>query len=110
MSERRGSRVPIRLRLTLGFAVAMAIVLAALGVFLYTRLEIALDRSINQGLRGRAGDLTLVISQTTPGLGSGVKPVLQNGSESFAQLLDGRGTVVDRTLEGGTYRSSRVPN
>lgn len=101
MSPGRGSRIPIRLRLTLGFAIAMAIVLAALGVFLYTRLEAALDRSINQGLRGRAGDLRLVVSRAAPGLGAGVEPVLENEAESFAQLLDTRGTVVDRTPEAG---------
>ena len=102
MSFPRTSRIPIRLRLTLAFAIAMAIVLAALGVFLYTRLEAALDRSINQGLRGRAGDLGLVVSRAAPGLGAGLEPVLENGAESFAQLLDARGTVVDRTPEAGS--------
>lgn len=102
MNPANGSRIPIRLRLTLGFAIAMAVVLAALGVFLYTRLEAALDRSINQGLRGRAGDLRLVVSRAAPGLGAGVKPVLENEGESFAQLLDTRGTVVDRTPEAGS--------
>jgi len=99
---RRASRIPIRLRLTLAFAIAMAIVLAALGVFLSTRLEAALDRSINQGLRGRAGDLRLVVSRAAPGLGARVQPVLENEAESFAQLLDTRGTVVDRTPEAGS--------
>ena len=80
----------------------MAIVLAALGVFLTTRLETALDRSINQGLRGRAGDLRLVVSRAAPGLGAGLAPVLENEGESFAQLLDTRGTVVDRTPEAGS--------
>ena len=101
MRAHLGSRIPIRLRLTLAFAIAMAIVLAALGVFLTTRLEAALDRSINQGLRGRAGDLRLVVSQAAPGLGAGVKPVLDKGTESFAQLLDVRGAVVDRTGAAG---------
>ncbi len=80
----------------------MAIVLAALGVFLTTRLEAALDRSIDQGLRGRAGDLRLVVSRAAPGLGAGLEPVLENEGESFAQLLDTRGTVVDRTPEAGS--------
>ena len=79
----------------------MAIVLAALGVFLTTRLEAALDRSIDQSLRGRAGDLRLVVSRAAPGLGAGVEPVLESKGESFAQLLDTRGTVVDRTPDAG---------
>jgi hypothetical protein len=75
---------------------------AYMGVFLYTRLEVALDRSIDQGLRGRAGDLRLVVSRAAPGLGADLEPVLENEAESFAQLLDARGTVVDRTPEEGS--------
>ncbi len=101
MSVLPGSRVPIRLRLTLAFAFAMAVVLAALGVFLYTRLEAALDRSIDQGLRGRAGDLRLVVLRAPPGLGADGQPVLETEAESFAQLLDVRGSVLDRTPEAG---------
>jgi len=51
------SRVPIRLRLTLAFAAGMAVVLAVLGFLLYTRMESALDASVDRNLRGRADDV-----------------------------------------------------
>ena len=50
------AHVPIRLRLTLVFAVAMAVVLAAMGLFLYLRLGVALDRTIEQSLRSRVAN------------------------------------------------------
>jgi CHASE3 domain sensor protein len=37
------SRLPIRLRLTLAFALAMAVVLSAVGAFLYVRLGDSLE-------------------------------------------------------------------
>jgi two-component system, OmpR family, sensor kinase len=50
------SRLPIRLRLTLAFAVTMAIVLAAVGALLYVRLGDALAEQLdeNLGLRAQA--------------------------------------------------------
>ena len=53
--------MPIRLRLTLAFAVAMAVVLAATGLFLYVRLGAALDRTIDQTLRERATDVGALV-------------------------------------------------
>jgi two-component system, OmpR family, sensor kinase len=52
------SRLPIRVRLTLAFAVAMAIVLAATGAFLYFRLASALDESVDETLEARLVDAT----------------------------------------------------
>jgi len=57
------ARLPIRLRVTLAFAVAMAIVLAATGLFLYFRLGSALDRTIDQSLRARATDVSALVRQ-----------------------------------------------
>jgi signal transduction histidine kinase len=47
------SRVPIRVRLTLGFAVAMAVVLAAVGIFVYRRVANELLRTVDQTLLGQ---------------------------------------------------------
>jgi hypothetical protein len=47
------SRIPIRWRLTVTFAGVMAIVIAAIGLLLYARFESELNRSIDDGLRGR---------------------------------------------------------
>jgi signal transduction histidine kinase len=48
------ARVPIRLRLTLGFALAMAVVLAAVGLFVYHRVAGELLATIDQTLAAQA--------------------------------------------------------
>ena len=47
------SRIPIRIRVTLAFTLVMAALLAALGLFIYDRVESQLNDTIDQGLRGR---------------------------------------------------------
>jgi two-component system OmpR family sensor kinase len=91
------ARVPIRLRLTLVFAAAMAAVLAAMGLFLYLRLAVALDRTIDQSLRSRAGDVAALVQETDSGLGSGRGARLAEQEKRFAQLVDLSGKVVDGT-------------
>ena len=53
------NRLPIRLRLTLFFTVATAVVLDAIRLFLYTRVASDLDHSLNLELRSRAQDLSV---------------------------------------------------
>jgi two-component system, OmpR family, sensor kinase len=48
------SRVPIRVRLTLGFAAAMAVVLAVVGLFVYRRVANELLRTVDQTLVGQS--------------------------------------------------------
>ncbi len=48
------SRLPIRVRLTLGFAAAMAVVLAAVGLFVYHRVANELLGTVDQTLVGQA--------------------------------------------------------
>ncbi|HET8653806.1 MAG TPA: ATP-binding protein [Gaiellaceae bacterium] len=50
------SRLPIRLRLTLAFAIAMAVVLGATGAFLYFRLQSSLDEAVHETLAARLID------------------------------------------------------
>lgn len=47
------SRLPIRLRLTVAFGVAMAIVLTATGAFVYFRLESSLNEAVDENLAAR---------------------------------------------------------
>jgi signal transduction histidine kinase len=82
------ARLPIRLRVTLAFAVAMAIVLAATGAFLYLRLGSALDRTIDQSLRARATDVGALVRQ---GDSVGEK------GEGITQVLDPSGAVLAAT-------------
>jgi two-component system, OmpR family, sensor kinase len=91
------AHVPIRLRLTLVFAVAMAVVLAAMGLFLYLRLGAALDRTIEQSLRSRADDVTALLHETRSGLQETQPTQLAEQGQGFAQVVDPSGVVVDTT-------------
>ena len=50
------SAVPIRWRLAAGFSIAMAVVLLALGAFVYARVNDALRGSVDQTLRAQAAE------------------------------------------------------
>jgi two-component system, OmpR family, sensor kinase len=109
------SRLPIRLRLSLAFAGAMAVLLAALGVFLYLHVRNSLDDQLSAGLE----------AQAEAALGG----TFVRGEESIAQLLGPDGGVlrgfelplaapassrhiVDRTIPGrddDAYRLLVIP-
>src|SRR5207302_4845098 len=55
-ASRRVRALPIRLRITLPFALPMSVVLAAMGLFVYLRVGRALLTSIDQNLRAQAGE------------------------------------------------------
>lgn len=96
------SRVPIRVRLTAAFALAMASVLAGSGLFLYLRLGSHLALALDRELRLRAQDLTALVSQPGASLvGDGRASFVERG-ESYAQLLDPRGRVLDATSPLGS--------
>jgi heavy metal sensor kinase len=78
------SRLPIRLRLTLVFAVVMALVLAALGAFLYLRLAASLDERIADELEGRAAALADAVRS---GDAARVEPSVFRSEEGLAQVL-----------------------
>jgi two-component system OmpR family sensor kinase len=78
------SRLPIRLRLSLAFAAAMAVLLAALGTFLYVGLRSSLDEQLAARLHAQA---------EAAAAGSVVQK-----EESFAQVLGPDGEVI-RGLE-----------
>jgi two-component system OmpR family sensor kinase len=90
------SRVPLRLRLTLAFALVMALVLAATGLFLHVRLRGSLDEQIEQGLRARADDVAALVRRGGSGLGEGSER-LSEADESFAQVLGTDGSIRDAT-------------
>ena len=91
------NRLPIRVRVAAGFAAAMAFVLAATGLFLYVRLGNDLARSLDQDLRLRAQDLSALVSDPRGSLARQSAGALIERGESFAQLLDHRGDVLDAT-------------
>ena len=87
------SRIPIRLRLTAAFALAMVVVLAAAGLFVYLRLETDLNESVDSALEARA---TAVASSGQVSAGAA-----EEADEGFAQLLSDDGRVVDSTAGAG---------
>jgi two-component system, OmpR family, sensor kinase len=95
----RLGRLPIRIRVTLAFAGAMAVILAAVGLFLYLRLEAQLTDSIDNGLRSRAGEVSALLRASGTGLSGSGETALIDQDESFAQVLTSDGRVVDSTLQ-----------
>jgi two-component system, OmpR family, sensor kinase len=82
------SRLPIRARLTLVFALAMALVLGAVATFLYLRLGNSLEEQLHDGLENRAELLADTMTR------EGVPGVLEGGDEAFAQVLDENGNIL----------------
>lgn len=77
------SRLPIRVRLTAAFALAMLVVLAAAGAFVYLRLRSDLNSSLDSFLRSRAQS----VASGRPGTG-------EEREDAFAQRLGAGGRVV----------------
>jgi len=88
-------RLPLRLRLTLVFAVGMALVVAGLGAFAYFRTKSDLVASVDAGLRSRAQVLVNSVSRNTDLGGVLVEGKLIDPDEAFAQVLDASGRIVD---------------
>jgi len=98
--------VPLRLRLTLIFALAMAAVLAGAGGFLYHRLASDLGSALDQELRSRAQDVSALVARG--GSLARTRGSLIEGGESFAELVrrDGRVVEASRSLGGRRLLSS----
>jgi signal transduction histidine kinase len=86
------SRLPIRARLTAAFALAMVLVLAAAGLFVYLRLKDDLDESVDVCLAARP--------TAVAGSGDAAAGAPEEADEGFAQVLSRTGEVLE--TEGGT--------
>lgn len=91
------ARLPIRLRLALAFAGVMAILLTGAGLFLRFSLASNLDASIDRALRARAADVSALVAQADEGLSEAGQSPLTEAGESFAQVIEQGGRVVDAT-------------
>ena len=110
------SRVPIRIRLTAAFAVAMVLVLAAAGTFVYLRLADDLNESVDATLQARAGAVLASGSAAagTPGdpeegFALLVRPGAQVrglGGDELRRAAGGEQVMVERDVPGieGTTR------
>ena len=89
--------VPIRWQVTLAFAAVLAIVLSAVGAFLYLRFDAELSNTIDRGLRSRAAEVTTLVRREGPGLTETGSSPLVDADESFAQIVSASGEVLDAT-------------
>ena len=89
------SRLPIRVRLALYFALAMAVVLAAAGWFAYARVGNDLGNGLDQDLRARGQDLSALVASGGP-VASTQGALIENG-ESFSEVVGPDGKVLDAT-------------
>jgi hypothetical protein len=90
-------RVSLRIRLTLVFASAMAVVLATTGLLLYDRLGASLDRTLDQSLHARVADVAALVTQADTGLRDSRPGSYGGPGNGFAQVLDARGQIFDQT-------------
>jgi signal transduction histidine kinase len=95
------SRLPIRVRLTVGFALAMAVVLGTTGAFVYLRLGSSLDEAIDERLDARLAEVAALVARGSP-VPSG------SSDETFVRVVrpgspvpvgGGRFRVVSRTVQ-----------
>ncbi|HET7450206.1 MAG TPA: ATP-binding protein [Gaiellaceae bacterium] len=89
------SRLPIRVRLTLPFALGMAIVLAAMGVVIYVRVGNALLASVDQNLNAQAAE---ALTHAERGRKLLDNDVSEGPAIAQVQLLDG--TIDDSSPAG----------
>ncbi len=87
--------LPLRLRLTLVFSLAMAIVLVGLGTFAYLRVGADLLASVDAGLRSRAQIVVVAARSSQASDVVAARGKLIDPDEAFAQILDSSGQLVD---------------
>ena len=82
--------MPIRLRVTLAFAAAMAVLFAALAMLLYTSMNRSLLIEVDRGLRSLAQTISgdLAGTELTP-----TRPLIES-DETFAQILAPDGRII----------------
>jgi len=90
-------RLPIRLRVSAAFAVAMAAVLVLSGSILYFRVGSHLQTALDRQLRLRANDLAVVVSRPGRPLAAERRNRFVESGETYAQVLDRSGHVMDAT-------------
>ena len=90
---RRWATLPLRVRLTLVFAVSTAVTLVAVGLFVYMRSAANLLETVDAGLRSRAAIL-VVDARANGSANVNVGTGLIEPDEAFAQILDASGNVV----------------
>jgi signal transduction histidine kinase len=91
------SRLSIRARLTGAFALAMIVVLAGAGLFVYLRFSADLDEAVNASLAGRADAAAALVSSSGQTLAGPAPGPLEDPEESFVEVLSADARVLDAT-------------
>jgi heavy metal sensor kinase len=86
------SRLPIRLRLTLPFAAAMALLLAGMGLFVYLRVGSALLASVDNKLRAQTEEMKGNVEH-----GKTVADRDAAGADALGEVVSADGTVIRST-------------
>lgn len=89
MKRRRVSRLPIRVRLVAGFSAAMLAVYIAAAIFVYWRVEYALDRGLSADLTHASSSLASLLPQHT-----GAADRSARAAGATWQVLDVDGRIV----------------
>jgi two-component system OmpR family sensor kinase len=90
------ARIPIRWRLALAFAGAMAVLLLGAGLFLRFSLAEELEDGVEESLRTRSDEIAALVARTGgDSLGDPGPVRVSDAEESAAQLLDAGGRVLD---------------
>ena len=88
------NRLPIRLRLTLAFALVVAVVLAGMGTFVYQRVGDSLLESVDATLNSQADEAALDVRR------GDVRDLDVTGGTTLAQVVDSRGRVLHSVPRG----------
>ena len=92
------ARLPVKTRLTLGFALVMALVLAGVGLFLYFRTQSDLDRQIDRELAARTAGVVAITRDDGDDFGDPVQAPLERVDPGgLVQVLGPSGDVIDST-------------
>jgi two-component system OmpR family sensor kinase len=97
------TRLPIRQRLTITFAVSMAAVITGLSAFVYTRTGADLLDTVDAGLRSRA-ELLVTDLQHHGRAPVDVEPTLIENDEVFAQIAGAAGLIVQSSPQISRWR------
>lgn len=81
----------------MAFALVMAIVLAATGIFIRERLASNLDQAVDRALRARAADVAALAQQSDSGLIDARRAGPSRQRVELAQLINTSGRVIDHT-------------
>jgi heavy metal sensor kinase len=88
-------KLPIRIKLALPFAVGMALVIAAMGVFIYVRVGNELPASVDQSLSSQLGEVTHHAAE-----GETLVDEDRRGEPTIAQVQLADGTVINDSPSG----------